>query len=97
MTALSSLAPGRHDIPPAGLPPPELGIRSFDFLKTHDIGPGFAKPIQQARQATVDVVDIEIGDLHRRPDKANVRCMVVIWLKITSGETQRSDCLRAFR
>ena len=26
---------------------------------------GFAKPVREVRQATIDVVDIETGDLHR--------------------------------
>ena len=43
----------------------ELGVRGFKLLKTHDVGLGFAKPVQQVRQATVDVVDIEAGDLHQ--------------------------------
>jgi hypothetical protein len=43
----------------------ELGVRGFDFLKAHDVGLSFAKPVEQVRQATVDVVDIETGDLHR--------------------------------
>jgi hypothetical protein len=36
----------------------EFGVRGFEFLKTHDLGLGFAKPVQQVRQAPVDVVDI---------------------------------------
>ena len=43
----------------------ELGVRGFELLKAHDVGLGFAEPVQQVRQATVDVVDIETGDLHR--------------------------------
>jgi hypothetical protein len=43
----------------------ELGVRGFDFLKAHDVGLSLAKPVEQIRQATVDVVDIETGDLHR--------------------------------
>src|SRR6202030_3564766 len=43
----------------------ELGVRSFDSLKAHDVGLSVAKPVEQVRQATVDVVDIETGDLHR--------------------------------
>ena len=43
----------------------KLGVRGFELLKAHDVGLGFAKPVQQVRQATVDVVDIETGDLHR--------------------------------
>jgi hypothetical protein len=43
----------------------ELGVRGFEFLKAHDVGLGFAKPVQKVAQATVDVVDIEAGDLHR--------------------------------
>jgi hypothetical protein len=50
----------------------ELGVRGFDFLKAHDVGLGFVKPVQQVRQATVDVVDIETGDLHRlRQERAH--------------------------
>jgi hypothetical protein len=37
----------------------ELGVRGFELLKAHDVGLGFAKPVQQVRQATVDVVDVE--------------------------------------
>ena len=47
----------------------ELGVRGFEFLKAHDVGLGFAKPVQQVRQATVDVVDVETGDLHRFSDR----------------------------
>ena len=43
----------------------KLGVRGFEFLKTHDVGRAFAKPAQQIPQATVDVVDVETGDLHR--------------------------------
>jgi hypothetical protein len=43
----------------------KLGVRRFELLKAHDVGLGFAEPIQQVRQATVDVVDIKTGDLHR--------------------------------
>jgi hypothetical protein len=43
----------------------ELGVCGFELLKAHDVGLGFAKPVQQVRQATVDVVDVETGDLHR--------------------------------
>jgi hypothetical protein len=43
----------------------KLGVRGFEFLKAHDVGLGFAKPVQQVRQSAVDVVDIETGDLHR--------------------------------
>jgi len=43
----------------------KLGVRSFDFLKAHNVGLGFAKPVHEVRQATVDVVDIKTGDLHR--------------------------------
>jgi hypothetical protein len=43
----------------------ELGVRGFELLKAHDVGLSFAKPVQQVCQATVDVVDIETGDLHR--------------------------------
>ena len=43
----------------------KLGVPGFEFLKAHDVGLGFAEPVQQVRQATIDVVDIETGDLHR--------------------------------
>jgi hypothetical protein len=43
----------------------ELGVRGFELLKAHDVGLGFAKPVEQVRQTAVDVVDIETGDLHR--------------------------------
>jgi hypothetical protein len=43
----------------------ELGVRGFELLKAHDVGFGFAEPVHEVRQATVDVVDIETGDLHR--------------------------------
>ena len=43
----------------------ELGVGGFEFLKAHDVGLGFSKPAEQVRQATVDVVDVEAGDLHR--------------------------------
>jgi hypothetical protein len=43
----------------------ELGVHGFELLKAYDVGLGFAEPVQQVRQATVDVVDIETGDLHR--------------------------------
>jgi hypothetical protein len=43
----------------------ELRVGGFELLKTHDVGLGFSKPAQQVSQATVDVVDVETGDLHR--------------------------------
>ena len=43
----------------------KLGVCGFEFLKAHDVGLRFAKPAEQVRQATVDVVDVETGDLHR--------------------------------
>ena len=43
----------------------KLGVRGFEFLKADDVGLGLAKPAEQVRQATVDVVDVETGDLHR--------------------------------
>ena len=42
----------------------EFAVRGFELLKAHDVGLSFAKPVQQVRQAAVDVVDIETGDLH---------------------------------
>jgi hypothetical protein len=52
----------------AGLPDcvrRELGVCRFEFLKAHDVGRGFSKPVEQVSQATVDDVDVETGDLHR--------------------------------
>jgi hypothetical protein len=43
----------------------ELGVRGFELLKAHNVGLGFAEPVHEVRQATVDVVDIEASDLHR--------------------------------
>src|SRR6202042_3107643 len=43
----------------------KLGVRGFVLLKADDVGLGFAEPVQQVRQGTIDVVDIEAGDLHR--------------------------------
>ena len=43
----------------------ELGVRGFEFLKTHDVGLGFTEPRQKVAQATIDVVNVETGDLHR--------------------------------
>ena len=43
----------------------KLAVCDFEFLKAHDVGLGFAKPVQQVAQTTVDVVDIKTGDLHR--------------------------------
>jgi hypothetical protein len=51
----------------------ELGVRGFELLKAHDVGLGFAEPVQQVRQATIDVVDIETGDLHRFRQQATHR------------------------
>jgi hypothetical protein len=42
----------------------ELGVRGLEFLKAHNAGLRFAKPVLQVLQATIDVVDIETGDLH---------------------------------
>ena len=43
----------------------ELGVGGFEFLKAHDVWLSLSKPMEQVRQATVDVVDVETGDLHR--------------------------------
>jgi hypothetical protein len=43
----------------------KLGVPAFEFLKAYDVGLRFAEPVQQVRQATVDVVDIETSDLHQ--------------------------------
>jgi hypothetical protein len=37
----------------------------MQFPETHDVGLGHSKPAEQVRRATVDVVDVEGGDLHR--------------------------------
>jgi hypothetical protein len=46
----------------------KLAVCDFEFLKAHDVGLGFAKPVQQVAQTTVDVVDIKTGDLHRHAE-----------------------------
>jgi hypothetical protein len=43
---------------------------SAEFLKAHDVGLSFAEPGEQVRQATVDVIDIETGDLHRTGERS---------------------------
>ena len=43
----------------------KLDVLGFELLKADDGGLSFAEPVQQVRQATIDVVDIETGDLHR--------------------------------
>ena len=40
-------------------------VRRLQFLKAHHIGAGRLQPLQQVRQAAVDVVDVEGGDFHR--------------------------------
>jgi hypothetical protein len=46
----------------------ELAVCGFEFLKAHDVGHSFPKPAKQVRQATIDVVDIETGDLHQQAE-----------------------------
>jgi hypothetical protein len=43
----------------------KLGVGGFEFLKAHDVGLGLSKPTEEVLQATVDIVDVEAGDLHR--------------------------------
>jgi hypothetical protein len=42
----------------------ELGVCGFELLKAHDVGLGFAEPVQKVAQAMIDVVNVETGDLH---------------------------------
>ena len=42
-----------------------VGLRGLGFLQADDVGLRFAELVKQVRQATVDVVDVETGDLHR--------------------------------
>jgi hypothetical protein len=42
----------------------KLGVSGFEFLETHDVRLGLSKPMEQVRQAAVDVLDVETGDLH---------------------------------
>ena len=42
----------------------EALVLGLDFLQAGDIRPRFVKPLQQARQACLDAVDIETGDFH---------------------------------
>src|SRR3984957_7183081 len=73
----------------------ELGVRGFELLKAHDVGLGFAEPVQQVRQATVDVVDIETGDLHRfRRERSPLGKEPVVFSRDlpTSGQPPNLTC-----
>src|SRR3984957_17841054 len=73
----------------------ELGVRGFDFLKAHDVGLSFAKPVEQVRQATVDVVDIKTGDLHRfRRERSLLGKEAVVFSRDlpTSGQPPNLTC-----
>ena len=39
----------------------ELGVCGFEFLKTHDVGLGFAKPMEQVRKATVMLLMLKLA------------------------------------
>ena len=58
-------------------------LRGLGFLQADDVGLRFAELVKQVRQAAVDVVDVETGDLHRplhtgsrRPYRQN-RCALL--------------------
>ena len=44
----------------------------LDFLQAGDIGSGFVQPLQQARQAAVDAVHVEGGDLRGRGSNSGI-------------------------
>jgi hypothetical protein len=44
----------------------ECLVGGLQFLQADDVGPRALQPGEQVRQAAVDVVDVEGGDLHRR-------------------------------
>jgi hypothetical protein len=73
----------------------ELSVRGLDFLKTHNVGIGFAKPVQQVRQATVDVVDIETGDLHRFRTGAIAASVVVVSVETCRPSGQPPNLARS--
>ena len=65
------------------------------LLKTHNVGLGFAEPVQQVRQATVDVVDVETGDLHRfRRERSPLGKEPVVFSRDlpTSGQPPNLTC-----
>src|SRR3984957_8602654 len=69
----------------------ELGVRGFELLKADDVGLGFVKPVQQVRQPTVDVVDIETGDLHRLRQR-NTTLRLFAGISVTLGTENPTDC-----
>jgi hypothetical protein len=42
----------------------ELRVRCLELLQTDDIRLGGTQPIQQVRQAALNVIDVEGGNLH---------------------------------
>jgi hypothetical protein len=44
----------------------KLSVRRLQFLKTDDVGFGFAEPVKQVREAAMDIVNVEAGYLHRQ-------------------------------
>src|SRR5690606_31021267 len=40
-------------------------VEALDLLKSDDVGPGDLEPVQDHRQAGIDAVDVEGGDLHQ--------------------------------
>src|ERR1700733_3120179 len=73
----------------------ELGVRGFELLKTNNVGLGFAKPVQQVRQATVVIVDVETGDLHRfRRERSPLGKEPVVFSRDlpTSGQPPNLTC-----
>ena len=44
----------------------KLLVARLDFLETHDVGTRLAQPVEYARQAPVDAVDVVGGDFHVR-------------------------------
>jgi hypothetical protein len=69
----------------------KLGVRGFELLKAHDVGLGFAKPADQVRQATIDVVDVETGDLHRL-GRRNTTLRLFAGISVTVGNENPTDC-----
>jgi hypothetical protein len=69
----------------------KLGVRGFELLKADNVGLGFAEPVHEVRQATVDIVDIEAGDLHLLRQR-NTTLRLFAGISVTVGTENPTDC-----
>ena len=57
----------------------EFGVRGFEFLKAHDVGLGFVKPVQQVRQPMLLILKLAIFIGSRRSERSDFGARTAFW------------------